>query len=158
YNGTRGPYQPAEGGHGRELADRRGVRTAVFRLQSPAFRRGQNLQTDLRVSGPAPGVPYRIVEARLFLEPTPLFTRLSAKPWLQPYTGPTRKDVDATTLRGKVLCGYQGWFRCPGDGSELGWVHWSRERFRIVPETLTFDLWPDMSEYSAEERFAAPGF
>lgn len=23
--------------------------------------------------------------------------------------------VDATTLDQKVLCGYQGWFRCPGD-------------------------------------------
>ena len=26
------------------------------------------------------------------------------------------QTVDATTLHKKVLCGYQGWFRCPGDG------------------------------------------
>src|SRR5262245_53870948 len=26
------------------------------------------------------------------------------------------QTVDTTTLRKKVLCGYQGWFRCPGDG------------------------------------------
>jgi hypothetical protein len=158
YNGTGGPYQRAEEGYGRELADRGGVRTAVFRLASPSFRGGQNLQADLRLSGPAPGIPYQILEARLFLEPTPLFAKLSARPWMRPYTGPTRKDIDTKTLRGKVLCGYQGWFRCPGDGSESGWIHWSRDRFRIAPETLTFDLWPDMTEYSQEERFAAPGF
>ncbi len=66
--------------------------------------------------------------------------------------------VDATTLRGKVVCGYQGWFRCPGDAANLGWVHWSRDRRQITPKTLTFEMWPDMSEYGAEERFAVPGF
>jgi hypothetical protein len=68
------------------------------------------------------------------------------------------KTVDATSLRGKVMCGYQGWFRCPGDGSNLGWIHWSRDSRRIAPGTLTFEMWPDLSEYAAEECFAAPGF
>src|SRR5438067_232239 len=27
---------------------------------------------------------------------------------------PPAEPVAATSLRGKVLCGYQGWFRCPG--------------------------------------------
>src|SRR5262249_31545400 len=66
--------------------------------------------------------------------------------------------VDATALRGKVLCGYQGWFRCPGDAADLGWIHWSRDSRRLAPATLTFDLWPDRSEYAAGERFPAPGF
>jgi hypothetical protein len=66
--------------------------------------------------------------------------------------------VDATSLRGKVLCGYQGWFRCPGDAAELGWVHWSRDPKRITPDTLTFEMWPDMNEHTAAERFPAPGF
>jgi hypothetical protein len=66
--------------------------------------------------------------------------------------------IDATTLRRKVLCGYQGWFRCPGDPAGEGWRHWSRDRTRITPEALTFEMWPDMSEYAAEERYPADGF
>jgi hypothetical protein len=68
------------------------------------------------------------------------------------------RPVDASTLRGKVLCGYQGWFRCPGDASGLGWIHWSRDSRRITPQTVSFEMWPDLSEYSAAERFTAPGF
>jgi hypothetical protein len=66
--------------------------------------------------------------------------------------------ADATTLQGKVMCGYQGWFRCPGDGSDQGWTHWSRDFKRLTPESIHVDLWPDMREYSAAERFLAPGF
>ena len=72
-------------------------------------------------------------------------------------TGPP--VVDATTLQGKVTgCGYQGWFRCPGDPANMGWIHWSRDSRRLAPQTLTFEMWPDMTDYTAAERFAAPGF
>jgi hypothetical protein len=75
---------------------------------------------------------------------------------------PARADeaptVDASTARKKVMCGYQGWFRCPGDASGLGWIHWSRDSRQMTPKTLTFDMWPDMTEYSPAERFLAPGF
>ena len=67
-------------------------------------------------------------------------------------------EVDATTIRHKVMCGYQGWFRCPGDAAGLGWIHWSRDSRRLAPDTLTFELWPDLADYSPAERFPAPGF
>ena len=54
--------------------------------------------------------------------------------------------VDASALRGKVLCGYQGWFRCAGDASGLGWIHWSRDANRLTPENLVFDIWPEHRE------------
>jgi hypothetical protein len=70
----------------------------------------------------------------------------------------TANRVDCSTLRGKVMCGYQGWFRCPGDTTDRGWLHWSRDSRRIAPDTLTIDMWPDMSEYSDDERYPAPAF
>jgi len=60
--------------------------------------------------------------------------------------------IDATTLDGKLMFGYQGWFGCPGDGSPLdSWEHWFR---RGVPSaaTLRVDMWPDVSELSENER------
>lgn len=66
-------------------------------------------------------------------------------------------QVDATTLDGKVLCGYQAWFRCPTDGTNSGWMHWSR-RETISPTSLTFEMWPDLSEFSQNEKVAVPGF
>lgn len=69
-----------------------------------------------------------------------------------------RPVIDATTLHQKVMCGYQGWFRCPGDPANEGWVHWSRNRSKITPATLTFEMWPDMTEYTEAEKFVAPRF
>jgi len=72
--------------------------------------------------------------------------------------GAANEKVDASTIQGKTMCGYQGWFRCPGDAGGRGWVHWSGDGKRIVPETLTFEMWPDMTEYGADEQSDAPGF
>jgi hypothetical protein len=64
--------------------------------------------------------------------------------------------VDSTTLQGKVLLGYQGWFNCAGDGApENGWRSWARG----VPsaETLTIDMYPDLREFDGDELCAVPG-
>src|SRR5690349_7701397 len=63
--------------------------------------------------------------------------------------------VDASTLDGKVLFGYQGWFRTPGDGSNVGWSHWSRGV--PSPDTMTVDLYPDLSEFDVKDLCPLPG-
>jgi hypothetical protein len=74
---------------------------------------------------------------------------------LVPYTGPSILGVDKSTLTGKVMTGYQGWFNCEGDGANLGWTHWARDRRKqLGPGNVTVDLWPDVSEYTPEELFA----
>ena len=62
--------------------------------------------------------------------------------------------VDRSTLKGKIMCGYQGWFNTPGDGMGLGWKHWSRQRNRpFGPGNVSVDLWPDVSEFSPSELY-----
>ncbi|MEY3897265.1 MAG: Choline-sulfatase [Verrucomicrobiota bacterium] len=73
---------------------------------------------------------------------------------LTPYAGSNVKGVDTTTLKGKVMAGYQGWFNAPADGAGLGWTHWARSGSKpFAPGNVTVDLWPDMSEATAAERF-----
>ena len=59
------------------------------------------------------------------------------------------------TLEGKVVTGYQGWFRAEGDASGLGWVHYGPGK-RFSPQACTFDVWPDLSEFTPEERHPSP--
>ena len=72
---------------------------------------------------------------------------------LQPYAGESTKGVDTSTLTGKVMCGYQGWFNCEGDGAGRGWVHWVKGRGAPSPTNIKVDLWPDVSELGPDERF-----
>jgi len=71
----------------------------------------------------------------------------------------TQEVVDNSTLKGKVICGYQGWFNCPGDGSSPGniWVHWSRSGESIGPGLYTVEMWPDLSECDPDELYRAGG-
>ncbi len=62
--------------------------------------------------------------------------------------------VDRSTLTGKVLCGYQGWFAAAGDGSGRGWVHYGETPSLLEPGHCTFDLWPDLAEMDPDEKFA----
>jgi hypothetical protein len=79
------------------------------------------------------------------------------EPWLRPYAGPTRTDVDAKTLDGKVLCGYQGWFNTPGDGTRDGFRHWGQGLERPDGGRFTIDMWPDVSEYDPRDLCEVPG-
>jgi len=60
---------------------------------------------------------------------------------------------DPSTLDGKVLLGYQGWFTCPEDGTGK-WTHWSRGV--PTPDTLTVDMYPDLSEFEPDELCLVP--
>ena len=79
---------------------------------------------------------------------------------MRPWAGKHVAGSDPAGLQGKVFCGYQGWFSAPGDGSKAaaahdnpgdGWVHYGDGAFR--PGTCNIDLWPDMSEAGADERY-----
>ncbi len=59
--------------------------------------------------------------------------------------------VDFTTLDGKVMFGYQGWFLHPDDGSEFArWNHWGSMQ---DANTLNVEMFPDMREYESDEKF-----
>lgn len=78
-------------------------------------------------------------------------TPLALSAALAPYTGPSVQGVDTTTLRGKVMCGYQGWFTASTDGYGRGYAHWGavdRE-----PPRCSVDLWPDLAECDLDERY-----
>lgn len=61
-----------------------------------------------------------------------------------------------TSYKGRVMAGYQGWFRAPGDGSGRGWVHWGGRGFS--DDNCTVEALPEMGEYenSYESGFTGP--
>jgi hypothetical protein len=64
-------------------------------------------------------------------------------------------SVDVSSMTGKAVCGYQGWFRCEPDGAKNGWHHYGGKGNRgPVPGSVGIDLWPDVSEIPAADRFA----
>ncbi|MDP4238187.1 MAG: PA14 domain-containing protein [Bacteroidota bacterium] len=71
------------------------------------------------------------------------FQYILSSPWIGTYNGPTVKPADNTTLKGKVMVGYQGWFRTPNDPEARGWVHWGD----IQNGNYNVDMWPDISQY-----------
>ncbi|MDP3069855.1 MAG: glycoside hydrolase family 71/99-like protein [Opitutaceae bacterium] len=61
--------------------------------------------------------------------------------------------VDASTLTGKVMAGYQGWFNAEGDGAKRGYNHWTKGGAKPAPGNIRIDMWPDLTEFPAAERF-----
>lgn len=65
----------------------------------------------------------------------------------------------AQSITGKVICGYQGWFNCYGDGSPVArWRHWSSGPYNSpagspAPGAVSFEAYPDVTEYPAGVMF-----
>ncbi|MFT3682336.1 MAG: T9SS type A sorting domain-containing protein [Ferruginibacter sp.] len=65
----------------------------------------------------------------------------------------------ASTIVGKTICGYQGWFNCYGDGSPVArWFHWSNGQYQSdngkpAPGQLKFEVYPDIEEYNTASLF-----
>jgi len=81
----------------------------------------------------------------------PSHQALTLEEALSSYEGPIVEEVDTSTLHGKVMCGYQGWFMAKGDGFGQGFVHWGGVDQK--PPRCSVDFWPDVSELASEERF-----
>ncbi len=64
--------------------------------------------------------------------------------------------IDPTTMYGKFIAGYQGWFSCPGDGSKISdtWGHWFNWNTAPDEVNLKVDMWPDISELDEDELFS----
>ena len=60
--------------------------------------------------------------------------------------------VDVSSLAGKVVCGYQGWFRTENDGAGNGWHHYGADK-GFAPGSAHIEMWPDVSELPAADRF-----
>ncbi len=58
----------------------------------------------------------------------------------------TADTVDNSTLTGKLIMGYQGWFNCPGDGTTVGWWHW------FTGSDPTVDFLPNAADYPTAEQ------
>ncbi|MDO8541106.1 MAG: glycoside hydrolase family 71/99-like protein [Opitutaceae bacterium] len=85
---------------------------------------------------------------------TLIFSSVVLVAFIAACVSPTTRRVDSSTLRGKVMCGYQGWFNGEGDGANRGYNHWARGGARPGPGRVTVDLWPDLTELAPNERFA----
>jgi len=63
------------------------------------------------------------------------------------------RSVDATTLQGKVMAGYQGWFFAKGDGGRDKWRHWSSKNQLPDKDSINIDFWPDLREFDDDELY-----
>jgi hypothetical protein len=70
-----------------------------------------------------------------------------------------RANAQDNSVIGKVICGYQGWFNCYGDGSPVErWVHWSGGKYKTneglpSPGYLSFEMYPDVNDYAPSSLF-----
>lgn len=130
-------------------------------FESPRFDGRQSGSNDFRFRlQDSDGTPLRIAGVQISTAPfdDATFQYALSKPWLTPYDGEVHDFVDNQTLSGKVMTGYQGWFRAPNDPADEGWNHWGGGYGRgKIPsaEWMTIDAWPYLDEYKRENLYRA---
>lgn len=64
------------------------------------------------------------------------------------------RKIDPSTLHGKLIFGYQGWFATADDDGPLdNWNHWSVDRKRPNEANVRVQMWPDLSECEPDELY-----
>jgi len=126
---------------------------SYHRLDDPLFANRQNGSSDFRLN--AGGFPIKSVVVRdsPFSDPYAAYALSHNPPWLSPYSGPSRDDVNANTIKGKVVAGYQGWFKAPNDLYDSGWGHWGFDGYG----NSTVDMWPNPDHYDPSSLHTALG-
>lgn len=118
------------------------------RMRFPGVSRDGDGEVTVKVDFENPGtIPPGVQGVSIQDEPfdDPNFKFVLSNPWEGAYKGPTVKAANNTTLKGKAMTGYQGWFRTPNDPEGRGWSHWGN----IEGGTFSIDMWPDVSQYPA---------
>lgn len=127
--------------------------TSYHRLDAPLFSKRQNGGSDFRISTGKMPIQSIVVQDTPFPDANAQYA-LSLNPvWKQPYTGVVNNDVNSRTIKGKILAGYQGWFRTPNDLYDGGFTHWTGN----TANGTVVDQWPDPADYPASSLKAVPG-
>lgn len=147
YDSTRENFDPTDFHTRSTRIDTQQFVSSYHYLDSTQFANGTNGH-DFRVA--AFGAPVASVQISSDPFPESGLEWVLSPPWERPYAGPSR-SVDASTLTGKVLAGYQGWFNTPNDAADEGYVHWGN------PGDWSIEQWPDPNDYDASELFPVPG-
>jgi hypothetical protein len=117
--------------------------TSYFEMATPSLLHRQN-GLDFRIEANGHTVSVASITLSKTPFPDPNFQLALSQPWLTPIT--TRQPgADPSTLAGHVMVGYQGWFNCPNDVTDGGWVHWSGTPF--TAQSMSVSMWPDVSAY-----------
>jgi hypothetical protein len=109
---------------------------------------GTPAEFQLRMDRNSANNPLAVAKGKIQTTPfkDPIFNYLISEPWKRPYDGPTAANLQNGTLKGKIMVGYQGWYRTPNDPCDQGWVHWGN----IAKGEFSVDMWPDTSAYPPE--------
>ena len=126
-------------------------------FESPRFAKGQTGKNDFRfkiINGDTTPLQVAAVSITNGLFADTRLQYAASRPWLGGYTGPTAAGVDNTTLDGKIMVGYQGWFRTPNDWNDEGWTHWITGQTPDI-STVHVDMWPYLDGLSTNSLYRA---